>query len=174
MSVPYAQQTEIPVREARPDELDAAGRLVANAYTAGALIAAEDSWYLDLIRDARDRSRDCPILVALDARTGALLGCVTYVPGPGNRFAEMELEGEAGFRMLGVAADAQRRGAGEALVRACIALARDAGRIGLAISTGANMLAAQRLYERVGFRRAPERDHDPVPGVHLLAYVLTF
>ena len=98
-----------------------------------------------------------------------MLGCVTYVPGVDNRFAELEVEGEAGFRMLGVAPAAQRRGVGEALVRACIARAREAGRRGLAISTGRDMLSAHRLYERLGFRRAPDRDFDPVPGVHLLA-----
>lgn len=159
------------VREARPDELDAAGRLVADAYSAAGVIGSDDFWYLELIRDARGRSEHCPILVAVEGG-GALLGCVTYVPGVGNRIAELEVEGEAGFRMLGVAPAAQRRGVGEALVRACIARAREAGRRGLAISTGGDMLSAHRLYERLGFRRAPDRDFDPVPGVHLLAYTL--
>ncbi len=160
------------VREARPEELDAAGELVAGAYAAAGAVGEHDRWYLDTIRDARGRARHCPILVAVEEGSGALLGCVTYVPGPGNPFAEAQREDEAGFRMLGVAPSAQRRGAGEALVRACVDRARSAGRRGLAISTGGDLLAAQRLYERLGFLRAPDRDFDPVPGVHLIAYTL--
>jgi ribosomal protein S18 acetylase RimI-like enzyme len=164
--------SRIAVREARPDELDDAGRRVADAYIAIDAIRPEDAWYLERIRDARERSRHCPVLVAVEEGSGAVLGCVTYVPGPGNPLAEIEVDGEAGFRMLGVAPAAQRRGVGEALVRACVDRARLAGRRGIAISTGVEMLAAHRLYERLGFRRAPDRDFDPVPGVHLLAYTL--
>jgi hypothetical protein len=33
------------------------------------------------------------------------------------------------------------------------------------------MSSAHRVYERHGFRRAPERDWSPVPGVDLIAFV---
>jgi hypothetical protein len=36
------------------------------------------------------------------AADGAILGCVTYVPDHRSLFAELEVPGEAGFRMLGV------------------------------------------------------------------------
>ena len=36
------------------------------------------------------------------------------------------------------------------------------------------MRAAHRIYERVGFERAPERDWSPVPGVELLAFAIPF
>ena len=32
------------------------------------------------------------------------------------------------------------------------------------------MTAAHRLYERLGFVRAPDRDWGPVPGVDLVAF----
>jgi hypothetical protein len=32
------------------------------------------------------------------------------------------------------------------------------------------MTAAHRLYERLGFKRAPERDWTPLPGITLLIY----
>lgn len=161
------------VRVAVDDELDAAGRLVADAYVAGgSLTGDEEHGYLDHIRDARGRARHCPILVAVGDPGGELLGCVTYVPAAGNPFAELEEEGEAGFRMLGVAPAAQGRGVGQALVEACIARAGADRRSGLAISTGPEMAAAHRLYRRLGFRRAPDRDFEPVPGVRLWAFVL--
>ena len=57
-----------------------------------------------------------------------VLGGVTYVPGPGSPFAEFTDPDAAGIRMLAVADDAQGRGVGEALGRACIDRARAAGR----------------------------------------------
>jgi hypothetical protein len=34
------------------------------------------------------------------------------------------------------------------------------------------MASAQRLYERLGFRRDPGNDWSPAPGISLLAFVL--
>jgi hypothetical protein len=34
------------------------------------------------------------------------------------------------------------------------------------------MVSAQRLYERLGFRRDPTHDWSSIPDIHLLAYVL--
>lgn len=164
--------TAFTVREARPDELDDAGRLVADAYLAQGGIDASDPEYLDEIRDARRRAETCPILVAAEEGTGRLLGCVTYVPGPGTPFSEMEVDGEAGFRMLGVAPWAQRRGVGEALARACVDRARAEGRAGVAICTVEDGEHARRLYLRMGFVRDEARDFEPVPGIRLLALVL--
>ena len=158
------------IREARPTELDAAGEVVARAYET--LPGPGYPEYIASIRDARGRALDCTILVAVDAATGELLGSVSYVPDARNPYAEVERDGEAGFRMLGVAPEARGRGVGEALVRACISRALAAGRSGIAISSSTRMDAAHRLYERLGFRRAPDRDLQPVPGILLWAYVL--
>ena len=57
-------------------------------------------------------------------------------------------------------------------MEACLERARAAGRTGLVIVTAPSWTDAQRLYERVGFRRAPERDFEPVPGISLWAYAL--
>lgn len=164
--------TVVVVREARPDELVAAGDVVAAAYLElDPRTAREHHAYLGQIRDAPGRARICPVLVAVDGE-GRVVGSVTYVPGPDNPYAEVELAGEAGFRMLGVAPGAQGGGVGRALVQACIERARAEGRSAIAISTRPVMRTARRLYERLGFRRAPERDFAPIPGVELLGYVL--
>ena len=47
-----------------------------------------------------------------------------------------------------------------------------AARSAVRLSTQAEMKAAHRIYERLGFLRTPERDWSPVPGVDLLTYVL--
>lgn len=165
-----AARGNVTVRPARDEELDAAGEIVARAYAGEPDMVGHDD-YLDVIRDARRRTREAEVLVATDD-AGRLLGCVTYVPGPESEWAEVERPGEAGFRMLGVAPEARGRGVGVALVLACAERARAAGRTAVAISTTPQRTPARRLYERLGFRRDPERDLDPVPGVRLLAYVL--
>jgi GNAT superfamily N-acetyltransferase len=148
-----AEQSSYLIREAHPDEYEAAGELCAVTYAA---FGELDMSYLDEVRDVARRAELVPVLVAAD-RDGTLLGTVTYVPGPGP-FAESEQEGEAGFRMLAVAPWAQGRGVGRKLVAACIARARGDGRSGIAILTTPQMVAAHRLYESMGFVRDPSRD----------------
>ena len=165
---PDLDPASVVVREARPDEFDAAGAVVADAYRE--VIGDRYGDYLDEIRAADQRARHCPVLVAVTSG-GSIVGSVTYVPDSRNPYAEVEHDGEAGFRMLGVAPWAQGAGIGELLVGACVARARAAGRRGLAISSSAEFTGSHRLYLRLGFRRAPERDFDPIEGVHLLAFV---
>ncbi|GAB2675396.1 GNAT family N-acetyltransferase [Thalassiella azotivora] len=158
---------DVVVRAVREDELDAAGRVVADAYAADGL--AHDD-YLDVIADARTRARDAEVLVAVDG-AGQLLGSVTFTVPP-SPWAELSGPGEAEFRMLGVAPGARGRGVGEALVRACVDRARALGATRLRLCTQPESLAAHRLYGRYGFTRDPLRDWTPVPGIDLLAYVL--
>ena len=40
------------------------------------------------------------------------------------------------------------------------------------LSTDRRMTTAQRLYERLGFTRLPERDWSPRPGIDLLVYAV--
>jgi GNAT superfamily N-acetyltransferase len=166
--------TGIEVRDARDEELDAAGELVARAYLALGTPDGKDAEYgeyLEHVRDARGRSRDCRVLVAVDA-DGTLLGSVSYVPGASNPYADVAVDDEAEFRMLGVDPAMQGRGAGRALVEACTARARADGRRRVVLATGPDMRAAHRVYERLGFVRAPGRDFEPVPGIGLWVYVL--
>ena len=112
---------------------------------------------------------EADVLVALD---GELVGCVTFVPDGSSPWAELLEEGEAGIRMLAVLPAAQGRGAGRALLDACVLAAGRLGRSALLLHTTPWMSAAHRLYERAGFERFPERDWLPVPEVPLLAYRL--
>ena len=68
--------------------------------------------------------------------------------------------------------EAQGRGMGSSLLRAVIARAARQGVRHLVLLTQPEMLSAQHLYQRAGFRRLPDRDWSPAPGVILLAYGL--
>jgi ribosomal protein S18 acetylase RimI-like enzyme len=170
------RRTDLVIREAVAEEYDAIGELVVGAYATldeplkgGPIYAA----YEGELRDVAGRAETCTVLVAVD-REGALLGAVTYVPGPGTPWSETERDDEAGFRTLAVSAAARGRGVGRALVTACTDQARADGRRGVSILTRPSMIAAHRLYESLGFERDRSRDWEFEPGEWLWSYVLTF
>jgi ribosomal protein S18 acetylase RimI-like enzyme len=101
-----------------------------------------------------------------------LAGVVNYVNGPADPYAEFDGEDEAGVRGLAVGIGWQRRGVGQSLVTYCIERAHTEGKARVVLHTTPWMHAAQRLYPRLGFRRAPERDFSPAPGIPLIGYTL--
>ncbi len=161
------------VRDADPTEYDAIGKIVEAAFAADGQLAAPDSaFYAGVLRDVAGRAGTAEIIAALD--DGVVVGGVTFVPR-GGPMADIAGDGEAEIRMLGVAPDAQGRGAGSALMRECLDRAGRDGAVGtrrVVLSTNTIAHGSHRLYERLGFVRDPARDWTPVPGVDLLCYVL--
>ncbi len=160
------------IHPVRPEEYAALGELLVAAYLALPGGVDEPAWYLDYLRDVPGRAAVSCVLAATSPQ-GEVLGGVTYVSGPEDPFSEELAEGDAGVRMLAVDPRRQRLGVGRALMDACVARAREAGRRRIVLHTGTWMHAAHRLYESMGFRREPALDFVPVPGVYLHAYVLT-
>ncbi|WP_396453745.1 GNAT family N-acetyltransferase [Actinomadura sp.] len=158
------------VRVARPEEYELVGDLTVEVYVHGGLVSPESS-YVKTLRNAGDRAEKAELLVAEVG--GEVAGAVAYCP-PESPYAELAGPGEAELRMLAVLEKARGKGAGRAMVTACVERARAAGLRGLRLSTQRNMRAAQRMYERLGFVRTPERDWAPAPGVDLLTYALAF
>ncbi len=153
------------LRLARPEELDALGELTVAAYEEF-LLGAEDGYRVH-VRDAARRAREAELWVAAEGED--LFGCVTYCP-PGSPWREISRDDEGEFRMLAVHPRARGRGAGLALAELCEQRAREHGATGMVLSSLADMAAAHRIYGRLGYTRAPDRDWDPVPGVHLIAF----
>lgn len=163
-------RTDILVRPARPPELARAGEITVAAYEAAGWVRAGQGYALTLA-DAASRARDAELLVAVDG-AGAVLGTVT-VCRPGSPFAEVSRPGEVEFRMLAVDPAAAGRGIGELLVRAVIDRARSLAATRVVLCSQPGMLAARRIYRRLGFRRLPDRDWRPAPTLELHAYGLT-
>jgi ribosomal protein S18 acetylase RimI-like enzyme len=150
------------VREAVRDDYDAVAEVTVAAFrTIGRL-----GDYEPVLRDVAGRAATCIVLVAITG--GTIVGTATYVPGPGP-YAETDDPDDACLRMLAVLPEASGRGIGTALTRRCLALARAAEKRRLVLHTRPTMAAAQRIYERLGFRREPELDEE-YPGITLLGY----
>jgi ribosomal protein S18 acetylase RimI-like enzyme len=154
------------IRDALESEYAMVGELVVDVYRS--IIPGLDE-YADELRDVAGRIASGALVWVADV-DGMVAGTVTYVPGPG-AYAEFDDPDGAGIRMLAVLPAFQGRGIGEALVRACIDRARANGRSRVYLDTTQWMEAAQRLYVRLGFARAPELDWEPATGVKLFAYV---
>ncbi|MFI6459463.1 GNAT family N-acetyltransferase [Streptomyces sp. NPDC050528] len=166
---------DILIRQAEPTEYEPLGEITAQAYLQdGLLDFGESDEYLGELRAVAKRAAAADVLVALNG--DRLLGGVTFVPS-GGPMADIAQPGEAEIRMLAIARDARGKGAGEALVRACVDRARATeGCTAVVLSTQRTMHAAHRIYERLGFTRTPDRDWTPLPeldDITLLTYELT-
>ncbi len=153
------------VRLAHPDEFAQIGDLIVAAYRS---VGSNHPEYEPTLRDVAGRATTSNVLVADVA--GAVAGTATFVP-PGGAMSEVDDPGAAMIRMLAVAQSMRGHGAGEALVRECLARAQACGAARVRLHTEPQMTAAHRLYERLGLVRDPAYDFSPVPDVDLLAYV---
>ena len=122
--------------------------------------------YVETLLDTRTRASDSLLLVA--ERAGRVVGTVTICL-PGSSSAEIGRDDEVEFRFLAVDPAHQGTGIAGALVRACEEHARQSGARALAICVRDINVGAAAMYEAMGFRRMPDRDWSPRPGVDLLA-----
>lgn len=155
------------IRDLAPDEYDAIGRIMVRAYAAldGFPKPDEQPAYYELLAHiGRFAERpEARVLVALTA-DGTLAGGVVYFGdmaqyGAGGP-ATTGVANASGIRLLGVDPDCRGRGVGRALTEACIAVAREHGHRAVLLHSTQAMRVAWRMYEGMGFRRAPEMDFD--------------
>jgi ribosomal protein S18 acetylase RimI-like enzyme len=148
------------LRLMRPDEVEAATALLlrANEEHLAAFPEEVARGYRDELAAVGSQWATAEAYVVV--RDGELLGTVTLVRDAG-RDAHPWPAGGAVLRFLAVEPDARGSGVGERLTAVCIARAREEGATFLALHTAPGMLAARRLYERLGFVRVAEHDFDP-------------
>lgn len=151
------------------------GELTALAYLADGLIDTAHP-YVPQLRDAAARAQHAIVLALADGEhgDGRIHGTITLVP-PGSSLAEFDTD-DFELRMLAVSPIERGRGIGAKLTHAALELAVEKGARRVVLTTMETMIAAHRLYERVGFVRTPELDTrvvdnpDSPAGIALLGY----
>ncbi len=134
------------IRRVRPEEYDAVGELVVDAYRT--LGDVGDEFYEQQLRDVAGRVASSEVLVAEMA--GRLVGSVTFV------------DGQAALR------EVDDPDAGTIRIRSCRQVRAATGTARHANVNDKRAAADERL----GFRRDPEHDWSPAPRILLLSYVL--
>ncbi|MDP3879751.1 MAG: GNAT family N-acetyltransferase [Dehalococcoidales bacterium] len=160
------------IRDACPDELDEVSQLLKDAYRQYQSSIPSRVWetYLEDIVDVRGRLENAELLVAeLDGR---LVGTVTLYLRASDSSGEGWPGGWAGIRLLAAHPAYRNRGIGHALMEECVRRCRRQGITTIGLHTTELMDIARRMYERIGFVRAPEFDFYPRPGVTVMAYRL--
>ncbi|HYD52815.1 MAG TPA: GNAT family N-acetyltransferase [Gemmatimonadaceae bacterium] len=160
--------TTIVVRDARPDDDAAVRALTRRAYAEYATVMDAEAWgaLAAAIEDALAGAPGARRLVA--ERAGTLVGSVLLFPPATNAYGEMaDASPWPELRLLAVDPAARGLGVAERLVAACVDAARAMGARELGLHTSSSMRTARRLYERLGFQRAPERDFRP-PGAEVV------
>lgn len=145
------------VRDARPGDHDGLRELLAAAYDqyAGAVaVRALFDRYLADVLDV-DGSPEASTLIA--EADGRLAGTARFYPAGAVPYLPA---GWAWVRAVGVRPDLRGAGVARALMADCVRRAADGGAAVLSLHTMAFMADAVRLYERLGYRRAPELDID--------------
>ena len=157
-------RNDITVRLVEPDEYQAAGELVVEAYITGGILS-DDRGYDAILRDVRGRSQDATVLVAIAGNQVVGTGTIALA---GTEHAEIAHDSEAEFRYFGVRTDMWGRGIGAALVGASEAAAVHSGATSIVMSVIAHNAAALAMYQKCGYRRVEERDWSPFPDIELL------
>jgi ribosomal protein S18 acetylase RimI-like enzyme len=151
------------VRDARPHEHEALGRLMVSVYSSleGFPDPDEQPRYYELLANIGRLAGqpDTRLLVAVSG--DRLLGGVVY-------FSDMARYGSggtatrerdaSGFRLLAVDPEARGMGVGRALAERCIELARKRRHRHVVIHTTDAMTIAWGMYEGMGFERALDLD----------------
>jgi ribosomal protein S18 acetylase RimI-like enzyme len=165
--------SDIIIRDARPDERQAIASLTQEAYAEYASIMEPRAW--EALRGAvtSGLASDLPVERIVADDKGALVGSVMLFPPETNAYgAFVASSAVPELRLLAVAPSARGMGVGQALTTECIRRARVSGATALGLHTSKSEVVAIGLYERLGFTRYPAEDFQPDGAELVMAYRL--
>ena len=152
------------IRDLRAEEAVELGRLMMEVYSQleGFPTPTEQPKYYELLVDIGRFAEqpDARVLVALTAQD-ELAGGVVYfgdMAEYGSGGTATAERNASGIRLLGVSPRVRGQGVGQALILACVQLAKERGHGQVILHTTEAMRVAWRLYERLGFVRSEDLD----------------
>jgi ribosomal protein S18 acetylase RimI-like enzyme len=156
-----ATASKVAIREANDSEIEPVIALLRRANAEFEVLTPPSFFraYLENVLDVWSRREDSELLVAELPDSGRIVGAITFYPDA-SREGWGWPPGWAGIRAVAVEPQARGLGVGRRLAEACIDRARVVGAPTVCLHTAAFMKAAIRMYEGVGFRRAPEYDRN--------------
>jgi ribosomal protein S18 acetylase RimI-like enzyme len=162
---------QVHIRDARADERAAIGELTWAAYAEYATIMAPPAW--EGLRAVLHATLEAwaPAERIVAEQDGALVGSVMLYPPAAQFYGDVVAgPGWPELRLLAVLPALRVQGVGEALVEECMRRAQRAGAAALGLHTSESMQAGIRMYERMGFVRAPEFDFRIDDSELIIAY----
>ncbi len=163
---------DLKIRDARKVDQETIQSVTLSAYEQYASIMKENWKYyrqniLDTLADPKPAEQ---IVAETDhgiVGTVLLYPAGTKLSGPDGRQVSLEVPE---VRLLAVAPVARGQGIGVALMQECMRRARQSGAAALGLHTTDMMQVAMRMYERMGFVRAPSLDLRPAEGIVVKGY----
>jgi len=151
------------IREARPDEFEALGRLMVDVYShlEGFPSKDEQPAYYDLLANIGRLTKQPNTGLLVAVADDNIVGGVVYVSDMlhyGSGGTATQEKAASGFRLLAVDPNGRGRGVGKALAKRCIELAKSSGNKQVVIHTTNAMKVAWGMYERLGFKRSIDLD----------------
>jgi len=147
------------IRDAVPADYPAIRDVIAAAYSQYAHLIKRDVFepYLAELLDVERHARHGRWFIV--ENHGQVRGAGAFYPDASVQGFGLP-PGWAGGRALAVHPDARGQGVARMLITVCEGLARDGGAPVFAFHTASFMTSAIALYDRLGYRRAPEFDFD--------------
>lgn len=161
------------LRDAAEADRDAIREATLSAYQEYEAMLRPQHWQLYLQDILATLAAVWPAEQIVAERQGKIVGGVLYypadatIPTPDGRSATLICPE---IRLLAVTPPARGQGIGRALVVECLRRAAAAGAAAITLHTTDMMAAAVRMYESMGFVRAPELDRQPVLEVLIKGY----
>jgi ribosomal protein S18 acetylase RimI-like enzyme len=145
----------IAFRRAEPSDFPEVRRITREAYLRAGHFTA-DHPYMSVLDDVEHRADHAEVWLAKSAGKVVVAVTLTFAGQP---YSEIAAGRELEFRMLAVDPACQGAGVGRSVVRKVVDQARQLPGIeAISITSATFMERAHRLYESLGFRRAPARD----------------
>jgi ribosomal protein S18 acetylase RimI-like enzyme len=158
---------DIRIRQAGAAELDEVERLVKAAYREFKPLMPAAAWEMWMANISEALQAPFGVVLVVE-QGGKIQGAVRFYPDAGQAHQGQWPAGAGAIRLLAVRPDSRGRGYGVRLTQACLDLARELKVNTIFLYTGTFMAAARRLYENLGFKRAPEFDRNPGPIAYRL------